>query len=292
MSPRPGESWISRSEAEASFQTLRDRLAKTRRLLEDLGVRVPAASRFDDYGRELDRLTRIAIDQQMDLTSDACQPLQDAILECQQFLPNVTELAHPPEVAGWRAIAATAIRGHTSARSESGATPGRDAQVELYVAGLGRRAGYQVRFAEPDVILERAGEVPLAIAVKRVKTADALAKRLREGSTQLRRAGCAGVVAVQLGFFAKHVIRATEMDGALEIVRGEVRGFAARRMCELRRCVDLEWCYGLILLASKPAFLGTGLAVVSSIYSCNLCGETDPRCPVLERLMERLPNEP
>jgi hypothetical protein len=292
MSPRPGESWISRSEAEASFQALREQLATTRRLLEDLGVRVPPASRFDEYGRELDRLALVAAAEQSYLTSEDRHLLQDVILECQQFLPNVSELARPPEVAGWRDIAARAIGGHTSAGSESASTPGRDAQVELYVGGLGRRAGYGVRFAEPDVILERADEVRLAIAVKRVKTAEALPKRLHAGNTQLRRAGCQGVVAIQLGFFARQVIREREMATALEILRGEVRGFAARRLRELCKCVDLDWCFGLILLASKPAFLRTGLAVVSSIYSCNLCSEFDPRCRVLEGLMERLPREP
>jgi hypothetical protein len=292
MSPGPGESWISRSEAEASFQALRERLASTRRLLEDLGMRVPPASRFAGYERELDRLARVADREQPDFTSAGRNLLQDVILECEQFLPNVSVLARPPEVVGWRQIAVKAISGHTTAGSESGATPGRDAQVEIYVAGLGRRAGYEIRFAEPDIVLERAGEVSLAIAVKRVKAANALPKRLHEGSAQLRRAGSEGVVAVQLGFFAQQLIRASEMPDALEIIRAEVRDFATRRLDELRRRVDLRWCYGLILLASKPAFLRTGLAVVSSIYSCNLCSEADPRCPVLERFMERLPDEP
>ena len=291
MSPRPGKSWISRSEAEASFQDLRERLAEAKRLLEGLGVRVPPASRFDEYGRELDRLAQVAADETHDWTTDERLLLHDAILECQQFLPSVRELARQPEVAGWRALATQAIGGHASATSESGSTPARDAQVELYVAGLGRRAGYGVSFAEPDVVLERAGKA-LAIAVKRVKTAGALPRRLHAGSSQLRRAGRQGVVAIQLGFLANDLIHARDMSSALETLRAEMRDFVMGRLRELLDCVDRDWCFGMILLASRPALLPTGHAVISSLYSSNLCTEFDPRCRLLESFMQRLPREP
>jgi hypothetical protein len=290
MSPAPGESSISRAEAEDSYERLRERLSVVREHLEKLGVRVPPGSRLDTYERALRQLLQLAADDRERLGAEERDLLHDAILECEQFLPSVSILAREPEVDGWRAVAVKAIGGRSSSRTEGSLTPARDAQFELFVAALARRGNYEVRFAEPDVVLEFAGEEAWAIAVKRVKSHTAFLKRLREGSKQLRASRLQGIVAIHLGV----PIRADNMVAACEQLRVETRDYVSRNLFEFRREVDLRWCFGLLVFSSKPTFLTepARLAVTLAIYTCNLCDEGDPRCRVLERLTERLPPTP
>lgn len=294
MSPAPGESSISRAEAEESYEKLRERLSVVRQQLEKLGIRVPSGSRLDTYERALRRLSQLAAGERERLGAEERYLLHDAILECEQFLPSVTILAREPEVDGWRAVAVKAIGGHSSSQAEGTSTPARDAQFELFVAALARRGDYEVRFAEPDVVLDGAGDEPWAIAVKRVKSHTAFLKRLRQGSKQIRTSRFQGIVALHLGFFGGVPIRAENMESACEQLRAETRDYVSRNLSEFRRQVDLRRCFGLLVFSSKPTFLTepARLAVTLAIYTCNLCDEGDPRCRVLERLTERLPPTP
>jgi hypothetical protein len=294
MSPAPGESSISRAEAEGSYEELRERLSFVRQHLESLGIRVPAGSRLDTYERALRQLSQLAAGEGEQIGVAVRDMLHDAILECEQFLPSIIVLAQQPEVDGWRAVAARAIGGHASSRTEDSTTPARDAQFELFVAALARRANYEVRFAEPDLILQLAGYQPWAVAVKRVKSHSAFLRRLRQGSKQIREAGLQGIVAIQLGFFAGVPIRAENMVAACDQLRAETREYVSRHLFEFRREVNLSWCFGLLVFSSKPTFLTepASLAVTLAVYTCNLCDESDPRCIILERLTEGLPAIP
>jgi hypothetical protein len=294
MSPAPGESSISRAEAEGTYESLRERLSVFRQRLQDLDIRVPAGSRLDTYERALKQLSRLAAIDRERIGAEERDLLHDAILECEQFFPSIAILAEEPELVGWRSVAAKAIGGHASFRTEGSSTPARDAQFELFVAALARRARYTVRFAEPDLVLGFGSEQLWTIAVKRIKSHTAFKRRLRQGSKHIREAALQGIVAIHLGFFAGVPLRAENMASACEDLRAETRGYVSRHLVEFRREVDLRSCFGMLVFASKPTFLTepARLAVTMAIYTCNLCAETDPRCQLLEDLTERLPPTP
>ncbi len=73
----------------------------------------------------------------------------------------------------------------------------RDAQFELLVAALCRRAGIPTELREPDAVIALPS-AHLGIAAKRLRSEKQVRDRVHEGGRQLERAGLVGVVALSL----------------------------------------------------------------------------------------------
>ena len=290
MPPQHANSWISKIEAEDTYDRLLDRLNKTERHLETSGVRVSGSSCFGYYKRALQRLQGIAAGNQTPAISSDKQLIHDAILECELFVASIEEIARLPEVSGWRQIAAKALGGRVSSRLEKKDTPARDAQFELFLASRARQAGLMVKFEEPDIVLEMPDGKPLSIAVKRVKSASQLERRFREGAKQIKKSHLQGIVAVQLAFFEAASPTPSSLPTAMEILREETRRFALTNIGELRRQIDTTWTFGLLFFTSRLAHSGSGswLNVAFSFYSTNICSEVDSRCSLLEAFSRNL----
>lgn len=78
-------------------------------------------------------------------------------------------------------------------------TPGRDTQFELYLAAVCLAAGLDsVTLEEPPDITCSADGLKFGIAAKRLKTLNNLEEHIKKGADQVRRSGCAGIVALDL----------------------------------------------------------------------------------------------
>ena len=82
-------------------------------------------------------------------------------------------------------------------QNSGGRSPGRDAQCELYVAGVCARAGIGPEFAEPDVVCT-VKDNRYGIAIKRVKNVDRIEEHFRRAVVQISNAGMAGFVVMDL----------------------------------------------------------------------------------------------
>jgi hypothetical protein len=77
-------------------------------------------------------------------------------------------------------------------------TPGRDTQLELYLAAIALRAGMSpVEYEEPDVTCNVEG-IKFGIAAKRLKSLDRFEERVKQGAKQIRRANIPGIIACDL----------------------------------------------------------------------------------------------
>jgi hypothetical protein len=75
-------------------------------------------------------------------------------------------------------------------------SPGRDAQVELYVGAVCRKAGLPgVNHEEPDIVCSFRGK-PFGVAIKRIKSQQQFVNRVREGAIQIQKAKLDGVVVI------------------------------------------------------------------------------------------------
>jgi hypothetical protein len=76
-------------------------------------------------------------------------------------------------------------------------SPGRNAQAELFVFGVCRKAVLKPEFREPDIVCTLNGDA-VPIAVKRLKNLKQLVKRIKEGAGQVAQTGDYGIVFVDV----------------------------------------------------------------------------------------------
>ena len=76
-------------------------------------------------------------------------------------------------------------------------SPGRDAQAEVFVFGVCKKADMSPVFEEPDVTCEVKGK-RFGVAVKRIKNLSKLATRVSEGTRQIHKTGRPGLISVEV----------------------------------------------------------------------------------------------
>lgn len=81
--------------------------------------------------------------------------------------------------------------------SDDARTFARDKQFELYMAALFAHSGFQISLNEPDLTFEHQGTW-YGVAAKRLSSPDQIEKRVREGISQLAKAGLSGLVALSV----------------------------------------------------------------------------------------------
>lgn len=115
----------------------------------------------------------------------------EKILECWPFEPS-DELAEEK--------LRVALKDDVDPYAAGGSTPGRDAQMELYVAAMIHKAGLPVSFVRPtgatrtpDLRTSVAGGY-CHIEVKRCKSLRSLVRCIKRGAEQIRGLGCPGAI--------------------------------------------------------------------------------------------------
>lgn len=80
-------------------------------------------------------------------------------------------------------------------------TPGRDAQTELYIAGVCQAAGLKPRSSEPDIVVDFNGQV-YGLAVKRLKNLKRLEEHFKKAVSQIGKSRIPGFVVLDLAMAA------------------------------------------------------------------------------------------
>ena len=111
-----------------------------------------------------------------------------------QHLEFILETRPDPPPEGFLSLLRNVVDDPVLPQGSVKESPGRDAQAELYVAAICRKASLEpVRHDEPDVLCWL-GNTQLAVAVKRLKSVDILEKRVRAAAKQIKRSGLPGIV--------------------------------------------------------------------------------------------------
>lgn len=143
------------------------------------------------------------------------------------------------------------MKDNVAPTEDTGNSPGRDNQCELYVAAICEKAKVSPRFDEPDVVVSFDG-VAYGLAVKRVKSLDRLKERICEGANQVFDTKRTGILVADIS------LATNPEDDVLEFVISE---FELRKALKKRtdkfvhdyrtRLVEWtrhKWVSGLVLL--------------------------------------------
>jgi hypothetical protein len=236
-----------------TFGDLLDRLNVMEEQLTKLGVNTFAKSRFAKYRRELEKIKSGNFSSVRNTTEAL-----DWLLDCQEFTSSVDELIRAPEMAGLREKIEKAIGGDYSARlGNRQNTPARDTQFELLMAALLRSVGFEIRFDEPDIVIELDNGPPVVVACKRVKHEKNIIQNVRKARDQIKGSGKPGIIALRLAWF--------ELDkpiSSIPALSEKTSEFAAN--ISRRLSVDTNMIFDFLLLTSSTMFTR------SSSYPANL----------------------
>ncbi|MCP4642439.1 MAG: hypothetical protein GY851_18485 [bacterium] len=170
-------------------RTYTEQAAFVLRRLGEYGVDVPTESRFAQMYSVLANAAG-TIGRDDPRFEWACESVRD--LRIVSFALDHLPLV--PGLPGMRKVLARMVNDPVLPQDDTRNSNGRDAQLELFVAGVCCAASLEpVCFEEPDVICHTAGK-RVVIAAKRLKSIKQLAKRVRKAAHQITSSGSPGVI--------------------------------------------------------------------------------------------------
>jgi len=163
---------------------------------QSCGVSIPPSSRLAQIYRifrEMWDLPTRSIRPDHPQFAFACEGVRDIF----QLDFAIEQLCRPDPPAGFREKLQAAVDDPVLPQARMDDSAGRDAQCELYVAGICAKAGLSPRFAEPDI---QCGFETLtySVAVKRIKNLKRFEGRVRAAMEQAVRAGTPGAALIDL----------------------------------------------------------------------------------------------
>jgi hypothetical protein len=237
-----------------SFGSLLQRYSEALSRLEQNGVRVTNRCRLRNYERHLSQLVadlRIAVDA--DLVSAIAFDLReiDEVIEIVEHLPNSID----PSTLDLL----TKLTGGNDHPDHDASAAARDAQYELYLGTVLRRAGMPVRHGTPDITATWRGE-EFFIEAKRPGSPKRLDDRLRSAVHQLRKLPRLGVVAIsadQLLRPSGGLLTVALQKQLASVVDSLLRTFIIEHGHILRKRLGKEPFAALLWTARLPARIGS-----------------------------------
>ena len=232
-----------------------DILRDLKRCLENLrgwGIPIVPTSRFVRYAERMEQLMA----RPLGIASPAeIQQLQFDIREIDELIAIVDSFPKGPgEVA--RERLELVVTGSEDPDSET-TSVGRDAQWELYLRALLRRADIPAALGNPDV-LARVLKTEVPIEAKRPKTEKRLDDRLRKGVSQLEANGVPGVVALSLDRAIREgrgVLHGPTVPAVEEGVASLLHELVIRQLRNIVARVQGRPILGLIFHARLPTWI-------------------------------------
>lgn len=175
-----------------NFSTLFIRYKQALKRLEDLGVSIPGASRLRKYES---RLQQSLNDPRPALESKLVFALAFDLREIDEIIEIVDHLPYSPEVPLLNLLHQLPEGGNEPDQSQS--TAPRDAQYELYLGTILRRAGVSVIHGAPDLVATWNGQLYF-LEAKRPSSKKRVDDRLRAAVHQMRRLPKPGLIALSL----------------------------------------------------------------------------------------------
>lgn len=258
------ESRVTTTDSQQNWVDLAQGLSQLPGKLQELGLTIPPGSRLALYARDLERCLR----GETIHASDTQKRLETALKECAQILPSLRILGRQPSIPGLRSKVEIALGGQAYREREPQNTPARDAQFEIFLAGLLRFAGYEPRFEEPDVVFNAHCGDTIGIAAKRVKSQSQLRKLARGARNQLKRVGGPGIAALHLDFIGSDRKSFENFSEAQVAARKENKRCVKNNLRLLGRVFDSPNPRAILAFTSQAVDLANSarLQIVQSIY--------------------------
>jgi hypothetical protein len=226
-------------------------LAKRIRPLIEAIAPIRSASRFD---RMLQAFIKPIGNSPASFPADSPEGAvaREALRDLQQMSFILEQLATFDIRPDFRARFKTMLNDACLPQQSPAETPGRDMQCELYVEAIAQRAGLAPRFQEPpDLVCNFKGD-PIAIAVKRLKSWDALRTRVKSAANQIREAGIPGFIALDASraLNKENAYIPTAISGAKRTALLHQRELLIwKNYCsDLLKWTEGKWVLGLILV--------------------------------------------
>jgi hypothetical protein len=193
--------------------------------LRSAGVDINPSSRLAAYVRELEAIIPL---QYRTPPEEMLRRCHRSLIEVEDLAEAVEAVSSSPEIVGWHGLAEECVGGAFLREDDARNVRPRNAQFELVLASLLRRAGYLPEFAEPDVLVKIVGH-EVAIAAKRPSSRAKVQKLAKEGAAQIIDRNLQGLVAVDMSVVAnplnKHLV-STNFAAAQRFVVEQARRLA------------------------------------------------------------------
>jgi hypothetical protein len=131
-----------------------------------------------------------------------------------------------------------------------------DFQFEAYVAAVAQLSGYQIDFAEPDIIIHD-GATRLGIAAKRPRGQNGVRRNLEKAVKQINKSGLDGLIALDCSFIVAdgRSLTATTLQNAALAAKTLVQEFVERNVTNIRTISFGQNVIGIIFTLHMPATL-------------------------------------
>jgi|GEM_PF-6701050 len=185
MGEQSGTREVTMGEWLATFDLIREMFAN---------YELPAPK----FGRlvEYERVIRAAAFGNPDPNFPSPDQFSHTLLEVRQ-LRLIAQQIGTRELPGARDLVQRAMGGNPMPTEDGENAKARDSQFELFLAASFLAAGYKVRIDEPDLIVT-VGELELAVAAKRLRSARLLQANVRKAVKQIIRSRHMGIVALEI----------------------------------------------------------------------------------------------
>lgn len=257
------------------FDALLRRYRTALATLESIGVRVSSNSRLHAYER---RLQKSLDDPRPALEGDFVYRMAFDLREVDEVVEIVDFLPSHVDQSTLKLLKSLHV-GSEDPDDETGAAA-REAQYELYVGAVLRRAGIEARHGAPDLTARWSGREHY-IEAKRPSSARKVDDRLRSAVHQLRALSQPGIIAISLDQVirpGKTILSADYLDAVAPEIARLVQVFLHANMGMWRSRIAGEPVAALLLTARLPARLGTTghLVLGSNVHAELIARDDDP----------------
>ena len=173
-----------------SFKSLLARYRTALRRLEENGIRVADGCRLRSYEIRLDRLLR---DPRPAVESEVVFAATFDLREIDEIIEIIEQLPDSPDSGSLQLL--RKLAGGNDHPDDDSSAPAREAQYELYLGAVLRRAGISAKHGAPDLVANWQGE-EFFIEAKRPASERRFDDRLRSAVHQIRRLPRPGIIAI------------------------------------------------------------------------------------------------
>lgn len=181
-----------RVDEQNSFDSLLQRYRSALLALDTLGIKTCAPSRLRRYEHLIQAMLD---DPRPTVEEDLVFAVGFALREIDEIIEIVEHL--PADIDSTTNLLLSLVRGGTDSPDDEATAAAREAQYELYLGAVFRRAGLKARHGKPDLTVLIDG-AELLIEAKRPGSAARVDDRIRSAVHQLRNAPAPGVIALSV----------------------------------------------------------------------------------------------
>jgi hypothetical protein len=237
--------------SSSSFDRVQRALDQTCALLAGRNFAV-SSSRIEAYRHFFQRMGQAA-EEKRHFTAKEEIELYNTLVEVFELWTITSAATVSPDPLMWDSHLKKLIAGthpHTNLKEAAA----WNFQYEMFLAAVIQLSGYEIKLAEPDVVIKDARRT-VGIAAKRIHSPKKLTNNLRKGAHQIRGAGMSGLVAVDLSLIVgqNRCLFADDLPGARVAVRYLVDQFVKDHYSEIKRALHGTHVMGCLFTLNMPA---------------------------------------